>query len=198
MKTDSPAPDHEKLKALLANSFHSEEADDVPPLPDDLRERIREQYGKAQMPASRPAEERSETIFAKIARLFAQPAFRGAAAAIVLVAVAAVLLLPKKDSPGDSAFRGASDYTGVTILLYGFDDERAGAIAREFDPKAVKIVKDLEGQIAKDARTIVIDGVDGEIEGYSGPGSEPQIMPLPESPADIAAKVAELSVTLKK
>ena len=39
MKTEPP--NHDELKALLAQSFHSEEAEDVPPLPQGLRDRIR-------------------------------------------------------------------------------------------------------------------------------------------------------------
>ena len=82
MKTE-PSNKHDELKALLAQSFHSEEADEVPPLPEGLRDRIRDQYGKEPTPSAAPTEERSESIFAKISRLFAQPQFSGAAAALV-------------------------------------------------------------------------------------------------------------------
>ena len=66
MKTE-PSDKHEELKALLAQSFRSEEADDVPSLPGDLRDRIRDQYGKDLAPA--PTEERSESLFTRISRL---------------------------------------------------------------------------------------------------------------------------------
>ena len=48
MKTDAPKPDHDELKVLLAKSFQAEQAEDVPPLPDGLRDRIRDQYGQVE------------------------------------------------------------------------------------------------------------------------------------------------------
>lgn len=170
----------------------------MPPLPDDLRERIQEQYGKALTSARPAAGPQAESVFAKLARLFAQPAIRGAAAAIMLLAVAAIFLLPSgKDAPSDVP-RGGQTYTGVTIVLFGFEADQSAALAKEFDPKAVKIVANLSGQIAAEGRTIVINAVDKRIEGYVGAGSTPQFLPLPESPADIAAEAAKLSVQLKK
>ncbi len=196
MKTESPTPDHDELKALLANSFHSEEADGVPALPDDLRERIRDQYGEIRTPSQIPTEERSESFFAKLSLLFAQPAFSGAAAVILLMAVAAVLFFPR-----DEIRRGGDDHptppAGAKIVLYGFDAERAKAIAKEFEPESVKIVSDLAGQISPEGRTIIIDGADGEIEGYNGPGTTALIKPLPEDPADIILKVQQLANELK-
>ena len=137
MKTDSQTPDHEELKALLAKSFHSEEADNVPPLPDALRDRIQDQYGKAKAPARTASEEHSESIFAKISRLFAQPAFGGAAAALVLIAVAAFFLIPKDDPTIPDGPRGATAYNGVTIVLYGFDADQAEAIKKQLDPRGI-------------------------------------------------------------
>ena len=105
MKTE-PSDKHEGLKALLAQSFRSEEANDVPSLPEDLRDRIRSQYGKDLAPAPTPTEERSESIFTRISRLFAQPQFSGSLAAVALIAVAAFLLMPDRTDPLNGGMRG--------------------------------------------------------------------------------------------
>lgn len=197
MKTDSQTPDHEELKALLAKSFHSEEADNVPPLPDALRDRIQDQYGKAKAPARTASEEHSESIFAKISRLFAQPAFGGAAAALVLIAVAAFFLIPKDDPTIPDGPRGATAYNGVTIVLYGFDADQAEAIKKQLDPESAKILTNLSGEPSGEGRTIIIDGKDGEIEGYTSHDAEAIIVPLPDSPAQIADAIAKMLLELR-
>ena len=63
---NEPSDQHEELKALLSRSFRSEEGDDAPPLPEDLRDRIRDQYGRLPGTAPTPTEEHSESIFSKI------------------------------------------------------------------------------------------------------------------------------------
>jgi hypothetical protein len=199
MKTDSQTPDHEELKALLAKSFHSEEADNVPPLPDALRDRIQDQYGKAKAksPARTASEEHSESIFAKISRLFAQPAFGGAAAALVLIAVAAFFLIPKDDPTIPDGPRGATAYNGVTIVLYGFDADQAEAIKKQLDPESAKILTNLSGEPSGEGRTIIIDGKDGEIEGYTSHDAEAIIVALPDSPAQIADAIAKMLLELR-
>ena len=200
MKTDSQTPDHEELKALLAKSFHSEEADNVPPLPDALRDRIQDQYGeaKANSPARTASEEHSETIFAKISRLFTHPAFSGAAAALVLIAVAAFFLIPKDDQTIPDGLRGgAASDNGVTIFLYGFDTDQAEAIKKLFDPESAKILTNLSGEPSGEGHTIIIDGKDGEIEGYTSHDAEAIIVPLPDSPAQIADAFAKMRLELR-
>ena len=199
MKTDSQTPDHEELKALLAKSFHSEEADNVPPLPDALRDRIQDQYGKAKAksPARTASEEHSESIFAKISRLFAQPAFGGAAAALVLIAVAAFFLIPKDDPTIPDGPRGATAYNGVTIVLFGCDADQAEAIKKQLDPESAKILTNLSGEPSGEGRTIIIDGKDGEIEGYTSHDAEAIIVALPDSPAQIADAIAKMLLELR-
>ena len=199
MKTDSQTPDHEELKALLAKSFHSEEADNVPPLPAALRDRIQDQYGKAKAksPARTASEEHSESIFAKISRLFTHPAFSGAAAALVLIAVAAFFLIPKGDPTIPDGLRGGTAYKGVTIVLYGFDADQAEAIKKQLDPESAKILTNLSGEPSGEGRTIIIDGKDGEIEGYTSHDAEAIIVPLPDSPAQIADAIAKMLLELR-
>lgn len=195
MKDDPPAPDHEELKALLARSFHADEADDVPPLPDDLRDRIRDQYGPK--PASTAAQPPSHSFFAKLGRLFAQPAFRGAAAALVLVAVAAVLLFPNHRGVPDTT-RGDSSYTGVSILLLGFDAPRVEALQELLGSDRLEVVDNLDGRIASDHRTIVLDARSGELRGYRDAESAPLIEPLPERDSQLPAAIARLSLDLQR
>ena len=199
MKTDTPPPDYEELKALLSKSFHSEEADGVPPLPDDLRDRIRDQYGKAQTPSQAPTQEHSLSIFTKISRLFAQPAFSGAIAALVLLAVAAFLLLP--DRPDSGGIRGNDNppvsVSTATILLYGVSAEQAVAIKSQLDPKSAKIVTDLTGEPSAEGRTIIIDGKAGLIKGYASPDATAQTAPLPQNATSAALAIVKMLETLR-
>jgi len=200
MKNNSPAPDHEELKALLAKSFHSEEAENVPALPETLRDRIRGQYGQTRAQGQAETAALSESLFAKIARLFTQPQFSGAAAAIVLIAVAAFLLVPTKDdSTNSNDFRGLEtpSSTTATIILYGFDSENASSIKELLDPKAAEILQNIAGEPSAEGATIIIDGKAREIQGYTSRDAEPIIIALPESEAKIADAIAKMLETLK-
>jgi hypothetical protein len=199
MKSDSPAPDHEELKALLAKSFHSEEAENVPALPEALRDRIRGQYGQSSAQGQAEIAAPSESLFARIARLFAQPQFSGAAAAIVLIAVAAFLLVPTKEDSSSNDFRGIETpaTTSATIILYGFDSEHASSIKELLDPNAARILEDIAGEPSAEGATIIIDGKDREIQGYPSRDAEPIIIALPESEAKIADAIAKMLETLK-
>lgn len=178
MKNDSQSPNHEELKALLASSFHAEEADDVPPLPDGLKDRIRDQYGMVSTPEP-VGHAASESFFSKLLNFFAQPAYSGAAAAILLLAVAVVMVvLP--DNTSDE-MRDTVDETKVevkptaSLFSYGFDNQESlgldkGLVVEEMD----SLDRDLP-----DGPSIIIDGVNNELKGYSGPNAEPIIVPLP-------------------
>jgi hypothetical protein len=48
MTNDPHSPDLDQIKSLLAKSFDASEGDDVPPLPESLRDRINGQYGRTQ------------------------------------------------------------------------------------------------------------------------------------------------------
>ena len=43
MKSEPP-DQYEELKALLSKSFSAEEGEDIPPIPDQIRDRIQDQY----------------------------------------------------------------------------------------------------------------------------------------------------------
>ena len=195
MKTE-PSDRHEELKALLAQSFRSEEADDVPSLPGDLRDRIRDQYGKDLAPAPAPTEERSESLFTRISRLFAQPQFSGALAAIALIAVAAFLLMPDRTDPLNGGMRGNDQEVPAnptaTIILYGFEPATADAIKAVLDPAVASIRQDISGEPAAEGITIIIDGKAGNIEGYANPDAEATTVQLPDNKFEVGKAVSEL------
>ena len=192
-----PSDKHEELKALLSRSFHSEEGEDAPPLPESLRDRIQDQYGRELSRATAPAEEHGESIFSRISRLFAQPQFSGALAAVVLVAVAAFLLIPPRDDqPGGGGMRGngtdAPANPAATIILYGFDSANADAIRNVLDPRVASIREDISGEPAAEGITIIIDGKAGTIEGYANPNAEAVTVELPDNEFEVGKTVSEM------
>ena len=195
MKSE-PSDQHEELKALLSRSFRSEEGDDVPPLPEDLRDRIRDQYGRELVTAPAPTEEHSESIFSRISRLFAQPQFSGALAAVVLIAVAAFLLIPDRSDPSNGGMRGNDSEDpanpAATIILYGFEPSRADAIKAVLDPAVASIRQDISGEPAAEGITIIIDGKAGTIEAYVNPNAEATTVQLPDNKFEVGKAVSEL------
>ena len=195
MKSE-PSDQHEELKALLSRSFRSEEGDDVPPLPEDLRDRIRDQYGRELVTAPTPTEEHSESLFSRISRLFAQPQFSGALAAVVLIAVAAFLLIPDRTDPLNGGIRGNDSEVpanpAATIILYGFEPSRADAIKAVLDPAVASIRQDISGEPAAEGITIIIDGKAGNIEGYANPDAEATTVQLPDNKFEVGKAVSEL------
>ena len=193
MKIES-SDKHEELKALLAQSFRSEEGDDVPSLPEDLRDRIRNQYGKDLAPA--PTKECSESIFTRISRLFAQPQFSGALAAVALIAVAAFLLMPDRTDPLNGGMRGNGQEVpanpAATIILYGFEPATADEIKAVLDPAVASIRQDISGEPAAEGVTIIIDGKEGNIEGYANPDAEATTVQLPDNEFEVGKAVSEL------
>ncbi len=190
MKTNPESPNLEELKALLADSFHAEEDPRTPPMPEDLRERLRDQYGRiATPPGARPT---PESLFDRVRRLFMTPAMAGAAAAAVLVVVAAILILPPER---DTRMRGTSaSAPTVSIVLHQIDGPtREALIAAGFDRRALRSVTDLPPDVAARSPAIVIDGPARQIAAYPRNASRPATTtPIPDNPAAIAAKVAEL------
>jgi hypothetical protein len=85
----------------------------------------------------------------------------------------------------------------VTIVLYGFDADQAEAIKKQLDPESAKILTNLSGEPSGEGRTIIIDGKDGEIEGYTSHDAEAIIVPLPDSPAQIADAIAKMLLELR-
>ncbi|MBJ06541.1 MAG: hypothetical protein CMO40_05385 [Verrucomicrobiaceae bacterium] len=191
-----PSDKFEELKGLLAQSFHSEEADDVPSLPEALRDRIQDQYGRELTPSPRPTEVESQSLFSKISRLFVQPQFSGALAAVVLMAVAAFLLIPERSETPPPGIRGddpvAPSNPAATIILYGFESGKAEAIKTLLDPSVAVIKEDISGEPVAEGATIIIDGRAAEIQGYAGPGAEATVVALPENESEVSKAVAEL------
>jgi len=191
-----PSDKHEELKVLLAQSFRSEEADDVPSLPEELRDRIRNQYGKDLAAAPAPPEQRSESIFTRISRLFAQPQFSGALAAVALIAVAAFLLMPNRTDSRHGGMRGNDQEVPAnptaTIILYGFEPARADAIKAILDPAVASIRQDISGEPAAEGITIIIDGKAGTIEGYANPDAEATTVQLTDNEFEVGKAVSEL------
>lgn len=191
-----PSDQHEELKALLSRSFHSEEGEDAPPLPDSLRDRIQDQYGRELSTATAPAEEHSESIFSRISRLFAQPQFSGALAAVALIAVAAFLLIPPRDGQPNGGMRGnGTDVPAnpaATIILHGFDSANTDAIRNVLDPRVASIKEDISGEPAAEGITIIIDGKAGTIEGYANPNAEAITVELPDNEFEVGKTVSEM------
>ena len=194
MKTE-PSDQYEELKALLSQSFRSEDGEDVPPLPEDLRDRIRSQYGRNLATGSTPTAEHSESIFSRISRLFAQPQFSGALAAVVLIAVAAFLLIPDRSDSTSGGMRGnrseVPDNPAATIILYGFEPARADAIKAVLDHTVASIREDISDEPAAEGITIIIDGKAGTIEGYASPDAEAVTVELDDT-QDVGGTVSEL------
>lgn len=191
MKNDSQSPNHDELKALLASSFHSEEAADVPPLPEDLKDRIRDQYGA--VGTSEPVgHASSESFFSKLFNLFAQPAYSGAAAAILLLAVAGILMIPNQDGMrGDPT--PAVVQPSITFLSYGFDNHDELGLDESW---TVKKIDSLDASLS-DGPTIIIDGVNKELKGYSGPDAEAITVPFPTPPGQLNTAIIGLMNQLK-
>ena len=119
----------------------------------------------------------------------------------MLLAVAAILLIPRGTEPDGFGGRGNTlpPPAGVQIIITGFDSEEAEEIAKMFDREAVKIVNDAPTHISQTGRTIVIDGADKEIEGYrDAEDTDPEVVPLPATPEDIKTEAAALWNLLKK
>lgn len=193
MKKDSPTSDpHEELKALLASSFHSEEADDTPPLPQGLRDRIRDQYSKKA--TTSVASPETQSFFEKLFSLFKTPAYAGAAAALVLLAVVAVVL--NLDNNREVMRGGSGEKTAVTIYLVGLDDTARETLnnSKLFAEDALKVATLTEALNAANPK-IIVNGESDTIQGFTAGGTAAQEKPFPadSSLADhIAETVAEL------
>ena len=192
MTNDPHSPDLDQIKSLLAKSFDASEGDDIPPLPESLRDRINGQYGRTQ--AHRTAS--SGGFFATLTRWIAQPAFAGASVAIILALVAVTFFKPQ-DQP--STFRGdPSQGASVTIALYQIDaaTEKAMQESGYFDEKALRVLQTPQELAAIPTPKIVIDGSTSTILLYSTEESEPSSSALPTEPSQLPDLIAELLRTL--
>lgn len=154
-------------------------------MPDDLRERLKSQYGE-EAAAVRPSAQAGEGIWAKLQSLFAQPAFSGSLAALVLVGVLMSLLMRSNPVKPNESMRGTTEVptqAATTILLYQLDDEQLAAIEESgyFESKLLQRVDDeeqLTELISQPGRSIIVDGAAGELRHEDG-----RVMALPENEA---------------
>ena len=102
MKSE-PSDQYEELKVVLSKSFSAEEGEDIPPIPDQIRDRIQDQYGRKSAAHGASSANHDESFIARISRLFTQPQFSGAMAAVALIAVAAFFLIPEREGPAVEA-----------------------------------------------------------------------------------------------
>ncbi len=199
MKSE-PSDQYEELKALLSKSFSAEEGEDVPPIPDQIRDRIQNQYGRKGDASSAISKGRDESLIARISRLFAQPQFTGAMAAVTLIAVAAFLLIPERDGPVGGGMRGkqivAPDNPVTSVVLYGLSPGRVEAIKGVLDPKIAVVSETISEEPADDGITIVVNGEKEIIEGYSDPGSEAITADLPTDEFEVGKVISEMIQTL--
>jgi hypothetical protein len=200
MKSE-PSDHYKELKALLSKSFSAEEGEDVPPLPDQIRDRIQDQYGRKSSAAGASASTRDESLIARISRLFAQPQFSGAMAAVALIAVAAFLLLPDRNEPTGGGMRGkqiaAPEYASISVVLYGLTPDRAEAIKGVLDPKVAVVSENISGEPTAEGITIIINGQAGTIDGYSSPGSEAIRSKLSSDEFEVGKIISEMTQKLR-
>lgn len=193
MMMNSPqdnTPDELKgIVEVLEKSLSPQEAQPVPPLPDDLRERLRGQYTEA---VTGPVE--SGGLLSRIWAVVAQPAFSGAFAAFVLVAVLGSLFL-KNRSIAPEQMRGASpaEVAPQTILvLFELAEDQQAALRESgyFEPALLQVAVDeaaLGEIVARDGESLVIDGRAGELRREDGASAG-----LPAESGELADAVLEL------
>ncbi|WP_411846139.1 hypothetical protein AAFN60_00080 [Roseibacillus persicicus] len=178
------------ITEILEKSLQPHPQEEVPPMPDDLRERLRGQYGDQQA----ASEVKAPGLWAQLKSLFAQPAFSGALAALVLVGVLMSLLL-KPDPAGEAEqmrgkTTGPSSFTA--IILFDLDESQTKAVMESgyFDSAHLHPVTteaELMDWISREGQSIVVNGATGEIRHEDG-----RQVPMPAKESDIADVVAEL------
>ena len=105
MNHEKKPSDIEQLKQVLAKSFDGSEGEDIPPLPEGLRDRITDQYGRRATP-SQDARTSTETLFSRISGLFRTPAFAGATAVLIVLLVATAVI---RQPDGTKVTRGGGE-----------------------------------------------------------------------------------------
>lgn len=185
---------------MLAKSYDGSEGEDVPPLPDELRDRIADQYGQATTAPSKATAEKFN-VFAAMARFFPTPELQRIAALVTLLLVATVLIKTIPSNSNDLV-RGHGDAPPpITCVLYGLDPaEQAAVHASGLGAEALhSATTPAELQIAldTDGPRIVIDGTQDKILGYPSGKSTPSIEEtLPRDPHDLTTKIAEIITRL--
>ena len=201
MNPEKNTPDLDQLKHLLAKSYDGSEANDVPPMPDGLRERIAGQYGRSATTPSPQVEIQKVSFFSAVAQLFATPSLRAAAALVVLLLVATAVLKNLPDSTTGTIRGGGDPSSSITCILYGLDTAEQTAVANsglgEDALKTATTSADLDGALQGEGVRIVINGDTDQILGYLPGKDTPTIEePLPADPADLTTKIAQIIAEL--
>ena len=198
MNHEKNTSDIDQLKQVLAKSFDGSEGDDVPPMPEGLRDRIADQYGRTA--SHEVVESTGERFFSLISQLFRKPAFAVGMAAVVMLIVATAVFNRPDSTTG---FRGGDDPSSVTLVLHLIDAPTTEVIKTSgFDSEALKETKNPDelGEVLDSAGVrIVLDGRVNKILGYMPGETEPAIEEdMPSDPAALAAKVAAFQAKLTK
>jgi hypothetical protein len=202
MNPEKKSPDLEQLKQLLAKSYNGSEADDVPPMPDGLRDRIADQYGQSATTPSPQVESQKVSFFSAVAQLFATPALRAATALVILLLVATVIIINVPSNP--KGIRGGGEPTSsITCVLHGLDAAEEEAVAKSgLSKEALRFSKsatELQGAIEAEGAVLIINGETDQILAYLPGEDTPTIEePLPTDPAELTAKIAQIIAKLSK
>ena len=141
MKPEKKSPDLEQLKQLLAKSYDGSEADDVPAMPDALRDRITDQYGYSATKPSPQVESQKVSFFSALTQLFATPSLRAVSALVILLLVATVVIKTSTTSTKGPGRGGDEIPSSITCILYGLDAaEQTAVSASGLDEEALQTV----------------------------------------------------------
>ncbi|WP_200393021.1 hypothetical protein [Roseibacillus ishigakijimensis] len=189
-----PHHDDDRIQAvigILEKSLQAHPDEEIPPLPDDLRERLQRQYGEEQAPAPRRA---TAGWWERLRGLVVQPAFSGVMAALVLAAVLLGFLSQNGAEESAEQMRGAASQEEATtvILLYQLTEEQQAAILASgyFERGSLQVVDEatvLAEWVAREGQSIVVDGAEGEIRNEEG-----HSLTLPVDEAAVADVIVEL------
>lgn len=163
------------IAEVLQKSLWPNRDEDIPPLPDDLRKRLQGQYGDT-VAKSRAATPVTESVWSQLKALFAQPAFAGSLAALVLVGVLMTLLMRQGPKETGEVMRGSpaeGSATPTIIILFDLDGEQLESVKGSgyFEEKHLLVTNSadqLAEFIAQDGESIVVDGAAGEIRHEDG------------------------------
>lgn len=169
---DTPA-ELKGITEVLQKSLRPEKDENIPPMPEDLRDRLKGQYGDT---SAIIAEESEEGWSNRLMSLFAQPAFVGSLAALVLVAVLISLLVRPNPKDSTEVMRGGGEAvsaTQVIIILFGLDEGQIQSVKESgyFEKKHLYTTsskEELAQWVARDGDSIVVDGAAGEVRHEDG------------------------------
>lgn len=179
MKMNSPndeTPDELKgITEVLEKSLQPGSEEEIPPMPDDLRARLRGQYGEEKATSTESAKT-EETLWNRIRSLFAQPAFSGSLAALVLVGVVLSLLARQGNQEKGEVMRGGGDDSvpaSTVVILFDLEESQIEEVKGSgyFEEKLLLTTEsatELEEWIARDGDSVVVDAAAGEIRHEDG------------------------------